>query len=120
MKIKTNTLTGPALGWAVAQANGHNLTLEDWFAAMRSPDWRYAYAQDWAQGGPLIEREHIQLQYLGYDNPPYWGATKFTPSAYHRWITFGPTPLIAAMRCFVASRLGESVEVPDELTEGEK
>ena len=28
---------------------------------------------------------------------------------------FGPTPLIAAMRSYVASKLGETVEVPDEL-----
>lgn len=28
---------------------------------------------------------------------------------------YGPTPLIAAMRCFVASKLGDEVEVPDEL-----
>ena len=27
----------------------------------------------------------------------------------------GPTPLIAAMRCFVASRLGDEVDVPEEL-----
>jgi len=29
---------------------------------------------------------------------------------------YGPTPLIAAMRCFVASKLGEEVDVPQELT----
>jgi hypothetical protein len=28
----------------------------------------------------------------------------------------GPTPLIAAMRCYVASVLGDEVEVPDSLT----
>ena len=28
---------------------------------------------------------------------------------------FGPTPLIAAMRCYVASKLGDEVEVPEEL-----
>lgn len=27
----------------------------------------------------------------------------------------GPTPLIAAMRCYVASRLGDEVEIPEEL-----
>lgn len=27
----------------------------------------------------------------------------------------GPTPLIAAMRCFVASRLGDEIEIPEEL-----
>jgi hypothetical protein len=28
----------------------------------------------------------------------------------------GPTPLIAAMRCFVASKLGDEIEIPKELT----
>ena len=30
----------------------------------------------------------------------------------------GPTPLIAAMRCYVASKLGDEVEVPVELQGG--
>jgi hypothetical protein len=28
----------------------------------------------------------------------------------------GSTPLIAAMRCYVASKLGDEVEIPKELT----
>jgi hypothetical protein len=28
----------------------------------------------------------------------------------------GPTPLIAAMRCYVASKLGDEVELPEELS----
>ncbi len=27
----------------------------------------------------------------------------------------GPTPLIAAMRCYVASKLGDEVDIPEEL-----
>lgn len=27
----------------------------------------------------------------------------------------GPTPLIAAMRCYVASKLGDNVEIPEKL-----
>jgi hypothetical protein len=29
---------------------------------------------------------------------------------------FGPTPLFAAMRCYVASKLGDEVDVPEDLT----
>jgi len=29
----------------------------------------------------------------------------------------GPTPLIAAMRCYVASKLGDEVEIPQELAQ---
>jgi hypothetical protein len=28
---------------------------------------------------------------------------------------YGDTPLIAAMRCYVASKLGDEVEIPKEL-----
>ena len=30
--------------------------------------------------------------------------------------SFGPTPLIAAMRCYVTSKLGDEVEIPEALT----
>ena len=29
--------------------------------------------------------------------------------------TFGPTPLIAAMRCYVSGKLGDEVDIPEEL-----
>lgn len=65
-----------------------------------------AYSTLWAQGGPIIERERITIS----DALDQWVAgLKGTLS----W--FGPTPLIAAMRCYVASKLGGEVEVPDEL-----
>lgn len=34
---------------------------------------------------------------------------------YVYWSWQGPTPLIAAMRCYVASKLGDEVEIPEEL-----
>jgi hypothetical protein len=34
-------------------------------------------------------------------------------------IEHGPTPLIAAMRCYIASKMGDEVKVPDELLQGE-
>lgn len=118
MKIKTKDLIGPALDWAVAEceivepgrASGmpflteHRVYLEDFVPSCA-----------WSQGGPIIERENIHLQ--KDDDDIYWW-TKH--SAYRpkkqAWIN-GPTPLIAAMRCYVASKLGDEVEVPDELME---
>jgi hypothetical protein len=32
-----------------------------------------------------------------------------------RCIEYGPTPLIAAMRCYVAAKLGDTVEIPEDL-----
>lgn len=147
------TLTGCALIWAVAQAEGVPVSLNstlfsdgnplerDPFMAKHYPDrwtvyrtdedtdWEeagdahfctysrpvYNPTTDWSQGGPIIEREKIEIKYLGYDNPPYWGALKFSPSTYARRGAVGPTPLIAAMRCYVASKLGDEIEIPEEL-----
>ena len=93
MKIKTATLTGPALDWAVSHSEGHER----------------AYSTDWAQGGPIIEREGIRMHRSSTGD--WWAAAE---SALYR-PSSGPTPLIAAMRCYVASQLGDEVEVPEEL-----
>ena len=65
------------------------------------------YPTDWAHGGPIIEREGITIQ----QSPD-----RDCCMAHNESHAFeGPTPLIAAMRCYVASKLGEIVEVPSEL-----
>ena len=59
-----------------------------------------------AQGGPIIEREMIAIWFSKGD----WKSQRRDTSAG----VHGPTPLIAAMRCYVASKLGDMVEVPEE------
>ena len=107
MKVKTNELSGQALDWAVAKAEGY--PDED-----ISVDWNYS--TDWAQSGPIIEREGIQIQ----KHRSGWVAlpedAQFSEEEYQD----GSTPLIAAMRCYVASRLGDEVEIPDDLLEEEE
>lgn len=99
--MKTSELTGPALDWAVGTA----LKLPD-------PYWNgvrcAAYSTDWSQGGPIFERE-IGNYYQDFTGECY----AHNKAGTH--VGKGPTTLIAAMRCFVASRLGESVEIPEEL-----
>lgn len=81
----------------------------------------YHYSTDWAQGGPIIDREEINL--LKRDERPWSGyAYRYGKHKKLRgqrgceiFRATGPTPLIAAMRCYVASKLGDEVEVPDEL-----
>ena len=99
MKVKTDELTGPALDWAVNQ-------IEECCDDPCTP----LFSTNWAQGGPIIEREGIELlcETVGFR----WVAM---PQKGPEWS--GPTPLIAAMRCFVASKLGDEVDVPDELVE---
>jgi hypothetical protein len=76
-----------------------------------SPDGYYTYkpSRNWALGGPIIERESIRLHRSHTGD--WWAGPESDP---HRPVS-GPTLLIAAMRCYVASRLGDDVTVPDGL-----
>jgi hypothetical protein len=72
---------------------------------------------DWAQGGPIIEREGIGLLRVG-DRLPHqqWDAGETDELPDTLWaVVSGPTPLIAAMRCYVASKLGDNIDIPEEL-----
>lgn len=89
----------------------------------------YRPSTKWAQGGLIIEREGILLRALrnpGHTLDGQWLAMYDSTNTgtmvqwvkrtdWPRHYLAGPTPLVAAMRCFVASKLGEEVEVPDEL-----
>lgn len=107
MKIKTAELAGAALDWAVAECEGKNNVLpaiDHWNRRHFTP------STDWSQGGPIIEREHIGIDWAGWNTWEAWDDKTMPAPRYT-----GPTPLIAAMRCYVASKLGDEVEVPDEL-----
>jgi hypothetical protein len=107
--MKTNELTGVALDWAVAKIELPDPDYEDadrMVYVEGADEFHFTPSTDWAQGGPIIEREKIATA---------WHLT--------RWVAWrgvvehpGPTPLIAAMRCYVASRLGNDIEIPEELT----
>ena len=70
----------------------------------------YKPSRDWSQGGPIIEREKINMACLSYPDRTEWRAT-----CHPMLPDFdGPTPLVAAMRAFVASRFSDVVyEVGD-------
>jgi hypothetical protein len=136
--MKTSELTGHALNWAVAQAEGDKVfrprlgrpsnwdkeayladgSDDRWVVRVQNPkvahfvDWTYNPSGDWMQGGPIIEREGISIEYAA--DPEKWCACIMADQE-----VYGPTALIAAMRCYVASKLGDEVEIPAELTQGE-
>ena len=106
--MKVNQLEGVALDWAVTKAEGFDSEVD-------GPVWgMWKWATDWGQGGPIIEREIITLD---FDGGTGWQARDFDSQQI---LAHGPTPLIAAMRCYVASHFGEEIEVPDELLQGEE
>lgn len=116
MRIKTSELTGAALDWAVAKCEGHkvNVGFRNLTYTPKGKRTLYAYAPstNWAQGGPIIEREKIRLDTTWNQEDGNWSARMDTVGGW--WP--GDTPLIAAMRCYVASKMGDEVDVPEELT----
>lgn len=119
--MKTSDLIGPALDWAVAQCEGYkdlNPLTVDCQRRLRT----HNYSANWAKAGPIIEREGIELMC----NLTASEAARFN-NAHADWQAFyrqrratherslGTTPLIAAMRCYVAAKLGDDVEIPKEL-----
>ena len=103
--MKTSELQGIALDWAVTKCEGYDHEITP------GSVWgNWGWATDWAQGGPIIDREGIGFEQDGN----FWFAS-YDLSADTAWGTTGPTPLIAAMRCYVASKLGDDIELPKEL-----
>jgi hypothetical protein len=103
MLVKTNELSGAQLDWAVAKCEGNDGV---WYETDKDPI-PFTPSTDWAQGGPIIERERIDVMWGG----DRWCAYTMTPDGETQLQTEGPTPLIAAMRGYVLSKLGFEVEV---------
>jgi len=115
--MNTSELTGAALDWAVAKCRGVGVWYDHLPRVLRKAqgnEGEYAPSDDWAQGGPIIEREFIELTTTNRSNAEIWEAI-FPGRGEDAVVQYAPTPLIAAMRCYVASKLGDEVEVPDEL-----
>jgi hypothetical protein len=132
--MKTSELIGSALDWAVAKCEGYTFRtvkglttiykdgvyVGDWLPECRE-DWGYwAPSLHWAQGGPIIEREISKLfKNVGGTYTAQIRHEESHPLVAHKvlagWTNCaGPTPLIAAMRCYVTAKLGEEVEIPEE------
>lgn len=114
MKHKTAELEGALLDAAVAKAMG--LTAESALGfGLGCPDWleRFKPSSSWAHAGPIIERERIGLTWD--DIQERWNADlehAATSAGVQRSFAIGPTAMIAAMRAYVASKLGQEVELP--------
>jgi hypothetical protein len=118
MLVKTSELTGDALDWMVAKCKGITpIAVKKKYSkgyilySLPASTVPLEYSSKWSQGGPIIERERI---------------TSRVDTRGMGWVSFldgdrvtarmsGPTPLIAAMRCYVASKFGDTVEIPDQL-----
>lgn len=126
MKHKVSEIEGALLDAAVAKAEGIPVRWDaahDFCVCYEGGDSTglkerrgplFNPSRVWAQGGPIIEREWIDVEApcKNGDRNGYWYAYIYKPeTAELLHIASGPTPLIAAMRAFVASKLGEEVEL---------
>lgn len=89
------------------------ISLQEAVEALGALSW----TTDWAQGGPIIHRELIDVSAPDYNSDDkrwFAGMYSFETPGRGRVIieARGATPLIAAMRAYVASKLGEEVELP--------
>lgn len=122
--MKTSALIDLSLDWAVARCLGIKIKIpayceKPWLLQVdchgqesHCPKW----STDWSQGGPLVER--VKIDIVWEEGQPHARMSRMVqvPRGVMSWCTTkGPTPLIAAMRCLVASRLGDEVDVPKEL-----
>ena len=129
MKVKTNELTGAQLDWAVATCEGytdlhkiegrmpHEPQL-GMFPPLREYGvmelWELGFSSDWNKGGWIIERERISIS----PRDGYWEAL-YHDNLFQEdgsdYFQMGITPLVAAMRCYVASKLGDEIELPEDV-----
>jgi hypothetical protein len=118
MLVKTSELKDDALDWMVAKCKGITpIAVKKKYSkgyilySLPASTVPLEYSSKWAQGGPIIEQEKISL-FEGVNN---WSAKTSIdhPLWDKRWEA--STPLIAAMRCYVASKFGDTVEIPDHL-----
>ena len=142
--MKTSELIGPALDWAVAKCEGvtvkiirtsscaeeaigkvtYSIDFDQTWNSKGQERWlNYSPSCNWAIGGPIIQKTGIELlcNLTEIEAARFSIPTKADWQAFHRSDRrtearqFANTPLIAAMRCYVASRLGDEVEIPEEL-----
>lgn len=125
MKIETSELVGSALDWAVAVCEGYTPVRHSRLAAVMVEKMSargvmqlehissLRYSTNWAQGGPIIEREKLDVCWTLFQGWVSLRCTAINEADLHQ--QEGPTLLVAAMRCYVASKLGDEVDVPEEL-----
>jgi len=131
VKTETQNLEGVALDYAVALANDQTVEFSDpldpWIESggiVSQPLHSYTPSTDWHQGGAIIERERLQVS--PFIDAPLKGWTAHRhdflflddadPFGGRACCVRGSTPLVAAMRCYVMSKLGHAVEIPETLT----
>ena len=114
MKIAVMKMTIPQLNWSVANLIGAEINFES-DGTIKVNGHLFNPVENWSQGGPISEAARIWCRWMSNDEPSkeHWEAVS---GWFPRIVECaGPTELIAKMRCLVTKRLGDEVDIPDEL-----
>lgn len=128
MKTETSELTGAALDWAVAKCEdetdvlfayrqyGKLLVRQAGCHETHDSEWPYEPSTDWSQGGPILTRERISrtIDHSGLWIA-YWTDGYTEGDEGRKWMQCDRSELVAGLRCYVASKLGDELEIPNEL-----
>lgn len=117
-KIKVRGLEGSQLDYWAAIADGVEVEIRsDGMCCLKKVCALYQPSTNWWIGGPIIEREHINVEAVYRVNGGWeWCAMIRHPRIRNRLqpeLFFANTLLIAAMRAFVDAKIGDEVEVPE-------
>lgn len=109
--MKTTDLCGDSLDYSVMICEGYAYDNDTGlFYRHNEPHYIKRYSTTWELAGPILDREEVGFAKYGPNNT--WKAViGATPRGKPY---FGDTALTATMRCFVASRLGDTVDVPQD------
>lgn len=126
IQVKSQDLSGSALNWAVALCEhkqgfitqgmpcfDNNTKRVYKTESLLSIGVNFTPSASWSDGGPIIEREEIHLLRA---NSQWIASIKYNDRRTDwRILAMADSPLVAAMRCYAASRLGNKVEIPESL-----
>jgi hypothetical protein len=115
VKVQTQYLTGAALDWAAAICVGGDVRTEFGVFLNRGRGYEYfTPSTNPEQAKRIIKSKRIAIKLSdGYGGPAY----KWAASVESGHMATGPTKSIAALRCLVASQLGDEVDMPEELVD---
>lgn len=123
VEVPVRGLSGAALDWAVAKAEGLEPALtppnygdRESLVYIVGTDPLYRPSTDWSQGGPLRDKYRVAVYEVDQgnvaatlrgENPTFWIDEGGSDAD-----AVGPTALIAICRAIVESELGSTVTVP--------
>lgn len=125
MKVQSKSLSGNALTWAVAHVQNLSPRIHQLSGGGISVCYSGNQAMpftEWTQGGKLVDDEDIDLDSNSARAPHVRCRAIMTSKikstfGFERVDAFGPTKLIAAMRCLIIAAVGKEIDIPDELVD---